>query len=156
MPIWLVVVVPSIHTAQARTTGEAQMKGTEVHAAYQRVCSALVDAVADAELGSPLHRVGSALASLLATHALDRRGRCQVCRHRDLFGRRLRCRVLIVARYWLTQPTSGLLQVSPQPWSDSDPDTDGDRHATTAPGHRPRPHRAAPDESQSLPMARAC
>lgn len=55
-------------------------------------------------------RAVAALYALLLEHPVDRRGRCSSCAWSSVvFGRRHRCRIYRVARYWLHQPRAETL-----------------------------------------------
>jgi hypothetical protein len=65
----------------------------------------------DSEADSVGYRASAALDALLAAHPVDKRGRCGSCRQPGaIFAvRRCRCRVHLLASFWLRQP-SRLLQ----------------------------------------------
>lgn len=69
----------------------------------------LADAVESSHSADGLARLGpaagAALDALLATHSVDRRGRCWSCRRRGWLGRRRPvCLVYVQAQYWLHLP----------------------------------------------------
>lgn len=77
------------------------------------VLRAAVEAGPDAlgGIGSVPCRAGVVLYLLLSDHPVDRQGRCRSCRRPGaiLGPRRRRCRVHIMACYWLNQPNAALL-----------------------------------------------
>lgn len=86
---------------------------------YRLACEAIRDVLLRAErdernttgLHTTEHQICAALYSLLATHRVDRHGRCRAC-HRPGWPRRRRrvCMVYERSRYWLQQPPAALLQ----------------------------------------------
>ncbi|HET9254073.1 MAG TPA: hypothetical protein VFO16_02580 [Pseudonocardiaceae bacterium] len=127
-------------------------------ARHRLVCDALGDEVRHAVraagpdafdgTASIQHRAAAALYLLLLDHPVDRQGRCRSCRRPGamITFRSRRCRILVMASYWLLCQSGGA-----RPRSLLAPDLAGDTTSGAPAGSRAEPAQTPAGRRSSLP-----